>query len=84
MSTDPETPRGGRPTHKQPPKDETLERERFEFIPLSPEKEPKGPAHYRDPANPFNTWTGLGKRPIWLSEYIAAGRKLSEFEIKEI
>ncbi|WP_407199269.1 H-NS family nucleoid-associated regulatory protein [Citrobacter portucalensis] len=22
---------------------------------------------YRDPDNPFNTWTGIGKRPAWLT-----------------
>lgn len=82
MSTDKGPTKGGKET---PHRDEesSLESTGFEFVPLSPEKAPKGPARYRDPANPFNTWTGIGKRPEWLRQYIAQGRALSEFEIKE-
>ncbi|WP_235663829.1 H-NS histone family protein [Pseudomonas savastanoi] len=47
------------------------------------ERPPKGVARYRDPANPFNTWGGRGKRPDWLRKYLDQGRSLSEFETKE-
>ncbi|MGP5461649.1 H-NS histone family protein [Pseudomonas helleri] len=47
------------------------------------ERPPKGRARYRDPANPFNTWGGRGKRPDWLRKYLDNGRALTEFEISE-
>ncbi|ECJ0620341.1 H-NS histone family protein [Salmonella enterica] len=53
------------------------------FVPLQSEKSPKGEPRYRDPANPFNTWVGRGKRPDWLKKYLDEGRELSEFEIVE-
>jgi DNA-binding protein H-NS len=31
------------------------------------------PARYRDPADPTRTWCGVGKRPRWYREAIAAG-----------
>lgn len=35
---------------------------------------------YRDDKG--NTWAGRGKRPIWLRDALAAGRKLEDFAIK--
>lgn len=35
---------------------------------------------YRDDKG--NTWVGLGKRPRWLAEALAAGRQLSDFAVK--
>jgi len=35
---------------------------------------------YRDENG--NTWAGRGKRPIWLRDALAAGRKLEDFAIK--
>jgi DNA-binding protein H-NS len=29
-----------------------------------------------------NTWAGRGKRPVWLRDALAAGRKLEDFAIK--
>ncbi|POP81106.1 H-NS family nucleoid-associated regulatory protein [Pseudomonas savastanoi] len=55
---------------------------RIEFVSMG-ERPPKGVARYRDPANPFNTWGGRGKRPDWLRKYLDQGRSLSEFETKE-
>ena len=40
-------------------------------------------AKYRDPDNPFHTWTGIGKRPKWLRSYLEQGRKLEEFLIEQ-
>ncbi|HGA2320490.1 TPA: H-NS family nucleoid-associated regulatory protein [Pseudomonas putida] len=51
----------------------------FEFVALG-EKPPRGAARYKDPANPFNTWAGRGKRPSWLRSYLEQGRLLEEFE----
>ena len=45
------------------------------------QKAPKGEPRYRDPANPFNTWSGRGKRPDWLRTYLEQGAQLSDFEI---
>jgi DNA-binding protein H-NS len=35
---------------------------------------------YRDEKG--NTWAGRGKRPVWLRDALAAGRKIEEFAIK--
>jgi DNA-binding protein H-NS len=42
----------------------------------------KGPAvvRYRDESG--RTWVGRGKRPQWLRDALAAGRKLEEFAVK--
>jgi DNA-binding protein H-NS len=45
------------------------------------QKAPKGEPRYRDPANPFNTWSGRGKRPDWLRAYLEQGAQLSDFKI---
>jgi len=46
------------------------------------EKAPKGEPRHRDPANPFNTWSGRGKRPDWLGAYLDLGAQLPHFEIR--
>lgn len=33
---------------------------------------------YRHPENPVLTWSGRGKRPNWINEWLAAGRTLEE------
>lgn len=33
---------------------------------------------YRHPENPVLTWSGRGKRPQWINEWLAAGRSLDE------
>jgi DNA-binding protein H-NS len=42
---------------------------------------PKGsmPVKFRDPANPKNTWKGMGTPSKWLKDYLAEGRSLEEF-----
>ena len=35
-----------------------------------------------DPANPDNTWKGIGPRPQWLREYVEAGRDVEEFRVR--
>lgn len=33
---------------------------------------------FRHPENPVLTWSGRGKRPNWINEWLAAGRTLEE------
>ncbi len=33
---------------------------------------------YRNPENPALTWSGRGKRPQWVVEYLASGKTLEE------
>jgi len=77
----------GKETKQDEGKESGVEQGGFKFVPrsgsLSPGKVPKGPARYRDPANPFNTWVGHGKRPDWLREYLDNGHDLSEFEVPD-
>lgn len=36
---------------------------------------------YRDPANPKNSWAGRGRKPVWLEEALASGKKLEDFAV---
>ncbi len=36
---------------------------------------------FRDPNNSSNTWTGRGKRPLWLQDALAKGAKLEDFAV---
>lgn len=40
-----------------------------------------GPARYRDPENDFNTWTGKGRRPKWLTDHLGNGKTLEQLAI---
>lgn len=40
-----------------------------------------GAPKYRNPRNPEQTWSGMGKRPRWLAEALAGGAKLEAFAI---
>ncbi len=40
-----------------------------------------GPARYRDPENDFNTWTGKGRRPKWLTDHLGDGKTLEQLAI---
>jgi DNA-binding protein H-NS len=37
-------------------------------------------AKYRHPDNPGLTWAGRGKRPQWITEWLASGRTLEDLE----
>lgn len=39
------------------------------------------PPKYRNPQNPDLTWTGRGKQPRWVAEYLAAGKNLTDLLI---
>lgn len=34
---------------------------------------------YRDPADSSRTWSGRGRKPRWIEEYINQGRNMDEF-----
>ncbi|MEQ3636124.1 H-NS histone family protein [Alcanivorax sp.] len=36
---------------------------------------------FRDPNNSGNTWTGRGKRPLWLQDALSKGAKLEDFAV---
>ena len=36
---------------------------------------------YANPADPSLTWTGRGRKPRWVQEYLDAGKKLEDLEI---
>lgn len=42
----------------------------------------KRPIKYQDPANPKQGWSGQGRTPGWLLNYIEQGKKLEDFLIK--
>lgn len=37
---------------------------------------------YKNPNDEEETWTGKGRKPNWLTEAIAKGKKLEDFEVK--
>ena len=39
------------------------------------------PVKYRNPADASHTWTGKGRKPGWLVEALASGKKLEEFAV---
>lgn len=42
---------------------------------------PMGTARYRDPQNPFNTWSGKGRPPQWFKERLESGVAPEAMEI---
>jgi DNA-binding protein H-NS len=36
---------------------------------------------YRNPADPSQTWTGIGRKPAWLVEALTSGKTLEDFEV---
>lgn len=38
-------------------------------------------AKYRNPNNPEQTWSGRGRKPVWASEWLAAGKSLDDLLI---
>lgn len=37
---------------------------------------------YRNPKEPYETWTGRGKQPRWLAAQLRSGKKLDDFRIQ--
>lgn len=42
---------------------------------------PKSPPKYRNPKDPEKTWTGKGRKPGWIVDALAKGKKLEDFAI---
>jgi len=40
---------------------------------------PKDAAKFRNPDNASQTWNGIGKRPQWIRDALAAGKTLEDF-----
>jgi DNA-binding protein H-NS len=38
---------------------------------------------YRNPSLPSQTWSGRGKKPLWLVAELKAGRRMDDFKIKK-
>jgi DNA-binding protein H-NS len=38
---------------------------------------------YRNPKNPNETWSGRGKRPLWLTAQLRSGKRLDHFLIQQ-
>ena len=41
----------------------------------------KGVAKYRNPADASQTWTGRGRKPAWVLEWLAAGKSIDKLAI---
>ncbi|MEO1766746.1 H-NS histone family protein [Thiobacter aerophilum] len=41
----------------------------------------KGPAKYRNPDNPQQTWSGRGRKPQWVQAWLAAGKSLDALKL---
>ncbi|WP_299749941.1 H-NS histone family protein [uncultured Tateyamaria sp.] len=44
-------------------------------------KAAKSPPKYAHPKNPGKTWTGKGRQPNWVKEYLRAGKPLEDLAI---
>jgi len=44
-------------------------------------KRGKAVPKYRNPANPEQTWSGLGRKPHWVHEALASGADITDLEI---
>lgn len=41
----------------------------------------KGTVRFRHPQDPSKTWSGRGRKPVWVKEWEAAGRSLDEARV---
>lgn len=48
---------------------------------VSSRKGSKVPAKYKNPADPEQTWTGRGVKPVWLRDLLSKGRRIEDFLI---
>lgn len=42
---------------------------------------PRLPGVYRDPNNAENTWSGRGRKPLWVLAWLEQGRSIEELKI---
>ncbi len=41
----------------------------------------KAPPKYRNPANPEQTWSGRGRKPLWINAALESGADITDLEI---
>lgn len=46
-------------------------------------KKVESKAKYANPADPAATWSGRGRKPGWVNDWLASGKALSDLEIKK-
>ncbi len=51
-----------------------------EILDAKPVRKPVQPK-YQNPANPENTWTGRGRRPVWVEQCLVDGKSLDDLLI---
>ena len=42
---------------------------------------PRLPAQFRDPNNAANTWSGRGRKPLWVDAWLKQGRSIDDLRI---
>lgn len=47
----------------------------------SAQVKPRLPAQFRDPNNAANTWSGRGRKPLWVDAWLKQGRSIDELRI---
>lgn len=52
-----------------------------DMVAAQPTKRTQVEAKYRHPENPKLTWTGRGRKPVWIAEALDAGKSLDDFSI---
>jgi DNA-binding protein H-NS len=50
-------------------------------VPKGEGKKEERPVKFRNPENPSQTWTGMGRKPGWLVEALASGKRLEDFAV---
>lgn len=48
---------------------------------VSPSGKPRLPGMYRDANNPENTWSGRGRKPLWVLAWLEQGHSMDDLKI---
>lgn len=60
---------------------ELAEAHGIDLATLAPSGSGKPEPKYRNPNDKFQTWSGVGRKPKWVEEWLAAGKPLEELAI---
>jgi DNA-binding protein H-NS len=60
---------------------ELAEAHGIDLATLAPSGISKSEPKYRNPNDQFQTWSGIGRKPKWVEEWLAAGKPLEELAI---
>jgi DNA-binding protein H-NS len=60
---------------------ELAEAHGIDLATLAPSGSGKQEPKYRNPNDQFQTWSGVGRKPKWVEEWLAAGKPLEELAI---